>query len=89
MHRSRLLIIVLSSFLTACGSDDSNSSSDPLHVRVAQGELEGVIGEDPSWPLFDAARGNRLNLDAAPSVVDEFRKERCDWWKGYYDSLFE
>lgn len=45
--------------------------------------------QDPSWPPFDAARGNRLNLDAAPSVVEEFRKERCDWWKGYYDSLFE
>jgi para-nitrobenzyl esterase len=46
-------------------------------------------GSDPVWPAFDPARGNRLNLNPAPSVVENFRKERCDWWKGYYDRLFE
>ena len=44
---------------------------------------------DPAWPSFDPARGNRLNLNPAPSMVENFRKERCDWWKGYYDRLFE
>lgn len=44
---------------------------------------------DPPWPVFDPTRGNRLNLNAAPSVVEGFREERCAWWKGYYDSLFE
>lgn len=44
---------------------------------------------DPSWPVFDPTLGNRLNLNAEPSVVEGFRQERCDWWQGYYDSLFE
>ena len=44
---------------------------------------------DPSWPVFDPTLGNRLNLNAKPSVVESFRQERCDWWRAYYDSLFE
>lgn len=43
---------------------------------------------DPSWPVFDPSLGNRLNLNANPSVVESFRRERCDWWKGYYNSFF-
>jgi hypothetical protein len=36
--------------------------------------------------IFGESAGTR---NAAPSVIDEFRKERCDWWKGCYDTLFE
>ena len=45
-------------------------------------------GGAPQWPKFDAARGNRLNLDLDPDVVEQFRAERCALWNEYYESLF-
>jgi para-nitrobenzyl esterase len=41
----------------------------------------------PQWPKFDAARGNRLNLDMDPNVVENFRSEQCALWLEYYESL--
>jgi para-nitrobenzyl esterase len=42
----------------------------------------------PEWPQFDAERGNRLNLDLDPDVVEDFRATKCALWRDYYDSLF-
>ncbi len=53
---------------------------------AAVGDPNGA--SDPKWPAFDPALGNRLNLGTDPSVLQSFRKERCDFWKKYYDALF-
>jgi para-nitrobenzyl esterase len=54
---------------------------------AANGDPNGA--GDPRWVAFDAEVGNRLNLNAATSMVEGFRQERCDWWKSYYQGLFE
>jgi para-nitrobenzyl esterase len=53
---------------------------------AASGDPNG--SPDPVWPRFDATLGNRLNLNAEPSLVTHFREERCAFWKKYYDGLF-
>jgi hypothetical protein len=44
-HGSYVILIgaLAAVFLASCSSDGSHDNSDPLHVRVAEGELEGVI----------------------------------------------
>lgn len=82
---------VFGSFIEGMVDVESRALSDLVQrywTRFANsGDPNGDT--DPTWPLFDPTLGNRLNLNANPSVVESFRQERCNWWKGYYTSLFE
>jgi para-nitrobenzyl esterase len=82
---------VFGSFLEGKVDEESKTLSELMQrywTRFAVGgDPNGAA--DPTWSVFDPALGNRLNLNAGPSVVENFRQERCNWWKGYYDSLFE
>ena len=42
-----------------------------------------------SWPRYDDASDQRINFDAAISVVSGFRRSECEFWWGVYDSQFE
>jgi para-nitrobenzyl esterase len=53
-------------------------------ARKGDPNFEGA----PAWPRFDADRGDRLNLDLDPDVVEGFRAAKCALWREYYDSLF-
>jgi len=45
-------------------------------------------GGDVTWPRYDDASDQRLNLDAPISVVSGFRRTECAYWWSVYDEAF-
>jgi carboxylesterase type B len=52
----------------------------------ASGDPNG--GGAPEWSKFAADRQNRLEIDADPQPVENFRAVQCALWREYYDTLF-
>jgi para-nitrobenzyl esterase len=42
-----------------------------------------------AWPRYDDATDQRMNLNAASSVIPGFRRERCELWWSFYDEDFD
>lgn len=40
------------------------------------------------WPAFTPASDRRLNLGATIRVIDAFRADECNFWRGIYDNTF-
>ncbi|MFW6052015.1 MAG: carboxylesterase family protein [Myxococcota bacterium] len=38
----------------------------------------------PDWPTFSPDRGNRLQLNSQPTVIENFRSERCAVWRDVF-----
>jgi para-nitrobenzyl esterase len=72
---------------TAAGSE---AVSDLLQKYWARFATSGDPNGDgaPEWSKFAADRQNRLDIDADPQPVENFRAEQCALWREYYDTLF-
>jgi para-nitrobenzyl esterase len=41
-----------------------------------------------AWPKFSEQTDSRVNFSLAPSVVSNFRSDKCKFWQGLYDARF-
>jgi len=79
------------------GSYDYSSSPDDENlVNEMQGYWSRLARDgDPNgggatvWPSYDDDADKRLNFDAPLSVLTGFRRDKCEFWWGVYDSEFD
>jgi para-nitrobenzyl esterase len=45
-------------------------------------------GDLLAWPKFSESSDKRINLSLQPSIVDNFRSDKCKYWQGMYDERF-
>ena len=43
----------------------------------------------PSWPAWKPDADVRLNFSLPPSLVQDFRRDLCDFWARIYDAKFQ
>jgi para-nitrobenzyl esterase len=40
------------------------------------------------WPKFSETSDSRINFSLQPSIVENFRSDKCKYWQGLYDERF-
>jgi para-nitrobenzyl esterase len=78
------------------GSAEAPTPDDTAIGRAMQGYWTRFARSgDPNgdgalaWPRYDDATDQRINFNAATSVVSAFRREQCELWWGFYDEGFD
>jgi para-nitrobenzyl esterase len=55
--------------------------------HAASGDPNG--GSAPAWPPFRRDADQRLNFTLHPAVIQDFRRDVCDFWAVRYDAQFK
>ena len=54
-------------------------------ARAGDPNTSGAV----TWPAYDDATDQRLNLDAEITATTGFRRTECEYWWSVYDEAFE